>query len=56
MQTVLINEHRLSSFEPKAKALIESEREKFLFGTDFQTCQVWCRKNEFAGGEEDRVK
>jgi hypothetical protein len=19
-------------------------------------CQVWCRKNEFAGGEEDRVK
>ncbi len=37
MQTVLINEHRLASFEPKAKKLIEEEREKFLFGTDFQT-------------------
>jgi len=37
MQTVLINEHRLASFEPEAKKLIETEREKFLFGSDFQT-------------------
>jgi Fe-S cluster biosynthesis and repair protein YggX len=36
MQTMLINEHRLASFEPKAKQLIETEREKFLFGTDFE--------------------
>jgi Fe-S cluster biosynthesis and repair protein YggX len=36
MQTILINEHRLASFELKAKKLIEEEREKFLFGTDFQ--------------------
>jgi len=36
MQTILINEHRLASFEPKAKQLILEEREKFLFGDDFQ--------------------
>lgn len=36
MQTMLINEHRLASFEAKAKKLIEEEREKFLFGNDFQ--------------------
>lgn len=36
MQTMLINEHRLASFEPSAKKLIETEREKFLFGNDFQ--------------------
>ena len=33
---MLINEHRLASFEAKAKKLIEEEREKFLFGNDFQ--------------------
>ncbi len=36
MQTMLINENRLASFEAKAKELVEAEREKFLFGTDFQ--------------------
>lgn len=36
MQTMLINENHLASFEPKAKQLIETEREKFLFGTGFQ--------------------
>lgn len=36
MQTMLINENRLASFEPKAKKMIEEEREKFLFGTGFQ--------------------
>ena len=36
MQTMLINENRLASFEPKAKKLIEEEREKFLFGSGFQ--------------------
>ena len=33
IQTMLINEHKLASFDPKAKKLIESEREKFLFGS-----------------------
>ena len=36
MQTMLINENRLASFEAKAKKMIETEREKFLFGSDFQ--------------------
>ena len=36
MQTMLINEHRLASFEAKAKAFLEEERNKFLFGDDFQ--------------------
>ena len=36
MQTMLINENRLASFEPKAKKMIEEEREKFLFGSGFQ--------------------
>lgn len=36
MQTMIINEQRLASFDPKAKRLIEEEREKFLFSGDFQ--------------------
>ncbi len=32
MQTVLINEHRLASFDPQAKKFLEEEREKFLYG------------------------
>ena len=31
VQTMLINEHRLASFDPKAKKFLEQEREKFLF-------------------------
>jgi Fe-S cluster biosynthesis and repair protein YggX len=31
VQTMLINEHRLASYEPKAKKFLEQEREKFLF-------------------------
>lgn len=30
-QTMLINEHRLTPFEPDAKRFLEQEREKFLF-------------------------
>ncbi len=33
IQTMLINEHKLASYEPKAKKFIEAEREKFLFGS-----------------------
>lgn len=32
MQTMLLNEHRLASFDPKAKKFLEEERQKFLFG------------------------
>ncbi len=31
-QTMLINEHRLAGFDPKAKQFLDQEREKFLFG------------------------
>ena len=32
LQTMLINEHRLTPFEAEAKAYLAREREKFLFG------------------------
>lgn len=31
-QTMLINEHRLSPLDPKHRAFLEGEMEKFLFG------------------------
>ncbi len=31
-QTMLINEYRLTPFEPKARKFLESEMEKFFFG------------------------
>jgi len=36
MQTMLINENKLASFEPAAKKLVNDEREKFLFGSGFE--------------------
>jgi len=35
-QTMLINEYRLSPVEPKARALLEEEMEKFFFGEGSQ--------------------
>lgn len=32
LQTMLINEHRLTPFEAKSKEFLAQEREKFLFG------------------------
>jgi Fe-S cluster biosynthesis and repair protein YggX len=32
LQTMLINEHRLTPFDAKHKQFLASEREKFLFG------------------------
>lgn len=32
LQTMLINEHHLTPFEPEAKKFLEAEREKFFFG------------------------
>jgi Fe-S cluster biosynthesis and repair protein YggX len=31
-QTMLINEHRISPLDPKARKFLEGEMEKFLFG------------------------
>jgi len=36
MQTMIINEQRLASFDPKAKKILEEEREKFLFAGGFE--------------------
>jgi Fe-S cluster biosynthesis and repair protein YggX len=36
MQTMLINEHHLASFESKTRTFLESEREKFLFSENFE--------------------
>lgn len=33
-QTMLINEHRLSVIDPKAREFLEAEMEKFFFGTN----------------------
>jgi Fe-S cluster biosynthesis and repair protein YggX len=33
-QTMLINENRLSPLDPKTRAFLETEMEKFLFGGD----------------------
>ena len=32
LQTMLINEHRLTPFEPEARKFLAEERDKFLFG------------------------
>lgn len=32
LQTMLINEHRLTPFEPQSREFLAKEREKFLFG------------------------
>jgi len=32
LQTMLINEHRLTPFEPSAREFLASERKKYLFG------------------------
>lgn len=34
LQTMLINEYRLSTFEPQAREFLKKEMEKFLFGSD----------------------
>lgn len=34
-QTMLINEYRLASFDPKAKKFLEEERNKYLFAGGF---------------------
>jgi len=36
-QTILINEHRLTPIEPKARAFLVKEMEKFFFGEGSET-------------------
>ena len=36
-QTMLINEYRLTPIEPKARKFLETEMEKFFFGSGSQT-------------------
>lgn len=36
MQTMIINERRLASFDPAAKKILEQERDKFLFSGGFE--------------------
>ena len=36
VQTMIINERRLASFDPGAKKILEEEREKFLFSGGFE--------------------
>ena len=38
-QTLLINEYRLTPIEPKARKFLESEMEKFFFGSGSQAPQ-----------------
>ena len=46
MQTMIINEQRLASFDPKAKKLLEEERNKFLFSGDFEMPEGYVPQKE----------
>lgn len=39
LQTMLINEHHLTPYEPEARKFLEQEREKFFFGEGAATPQ-----------------
>lgn len=45
MQTMIINERRLASFDPAAKKILEAEREKFLFAGGFEMPEGYVPKN-----------
>ena len=40
LQTMLINEHRLTPFEPQARQFLEQEMEQFFFGEQGATGQT----------------
>jgi Fe-S cluster biosynthesis and repair protein YggX len=46
MQTMIINEQRLASYEPKAKKILEQEREKFLFAGGFEMPEGYVSKKD----------
>ena len=45
-QTILINEHRLSVIDPKAREFLEEEMEKFFFGEGSETPDEFTPPNE----------
>jgi len=45
-QTMLINEYRLTPFEPKARKFLEEEMEKFLFGEGSEIPQEYVPPGE----------
>jgi Fe-S cluster biosynthesis and repair protein YggX len=45
-QTILINEHRLSVIDPKARQFLEEEMEKFFFGEGSETPDEFTPPNE----------
>ncbi|MCK4841944.1 MAG: oxidative damage protection protein [Methylococcales bacterium] len=49
MQTMIINEQRLASFDPKAKKLLEEEREKFLFAGGFEMPEGYVPQEQAKG-------
>lgn len=46
IQTMIINERRLATFDPSAKKLLEEEREKFLFGAGCEMPEGYVPKND----------
>jgi Fe-S cluster biosynthesis and repair protein YggX len=46
MQTMIINEQRLASFDPAAKKILEAEREKFLFAGGFELPEGFVPQNQ----------
>ena len=45
-QTMLINEHRLSPIEPRARQFLEQEMEKFFFGEGSAAPEGYVPENE----------
>jgi Fe-S cluster biosynthesis and repair protein YggX len=45
MQTMIINERRLASFDPQSKKILEQEREKFLFAGGFEMPEGYVPQN-----------
>jgi Fe-S cluster biosynthesis and repair protein YggX len=45
-QTMLINEYRLSPMEPKARAFLEEQMEKFFFGEGAETPPDYVPENK----------
>lgn len=45
-QTILINEHRLSVIDPKARKFLEGEMEKFFFGEGSETPEQFTSPTE----------
>lgn len=46
LQTMIINERHLASFDPGAKKILEMEREKFLFSGGFKMPEGYVPRKE----------